>query len=84
MKKDIEIVSSSERFYISDITKFDEVKLTKVGNDFRRLCLISYPICFRNDDYRFYCDFKCNEKNKAFNYYYQIKKVLKQKMKIKK
>ncbi len=79
MNKDIEIVTLKNRIYISDITKFDEVKIQKCGDDFCRLYLICYSTCFRNDEYRDYFDFNCNEVDKAFNYYFQIKKILSKK-----
>lgn len=83
MNKDIEIVTSNERIYISDLSIYNAVDLVygssdRIFNEPHEIRLIRF---FSNDsdDYDNYLSipFSNREKELAEDYYYKIKSILK-------
>lgn len=83
MKKDIEIVTSNERIYISDLSVYNTVDLVygssggifNESHEIRLICFFSSD----SDDYDNYLSirFPYEEKELTEDYYYKIKSILK-------
>lgn len=83
MNKDIEIVTSNERIYISDLSVYNAVDLVYGSSDgiFDESHEIRLISSFSNDsddyDYDLSISFSNREKELAEDYFYKIKSILK-------